>query len=101
VKRYRAAPTKAKSKLARWGYTVPKRKRCCEGSHVAGCRPARPLCRLRRKERENRRVCNCGVYWFPHRHGSGACGRGGWWAEIAKAEEAAGRSFFALNEVPF
>lgn len=43
--------------------------------HARGCRPARPLCRLRRRLRENRRVCVCDAYLFPHRHGSGVCGR--------------------------
>lgn len=42
--------------------------------HAAGCRPARPLCRFMRRVRDDRRVCGCGAYHFPHRHGSGQCG---------------------------
>ncbi len=26
------------------------------------------------KERLNRKGCNCGAYWFPHRPNSGMCG---------------------------
>ncbi len=46
--------------------------------HVSGCRPGRPLCKFRRMERENRRVCHCGAYHFPHRYGSGRCGDAEW-----------------------
>jgi len=44
--------------------------------HAPGCRQARPLCRFRRGATSKYHVCNCGAYWFPHRLGSGACGRG-------------------------
>jgi hypothetical protein len=48
--------------------------RCHKGTHVRRCRKARPLCRERRKESENRKPCECAAYSFPHRNGSGHCG---------------------------
>jgi hypothetical protein len=29
-----------------------------------------------RRKTEKRRVCRCSAYHFPHRNGSGACGKG-------------------------
>lgn len=40
-----------------------------------GCHPARPLCRAMRRVRPDRAPCGCLAYPFPHRHGSGSCGR--------------------------
>jgi hypothetical protein len=41
--------------------------------HVGGCRPGRPKCRYRRREKG---ICSCTAYHFPHREGSGACRHG-------------------------
>ncbi len=41
--------------------------------HVRGCRPGRPKCRYRRREKG---ICSCTAYHFPHREGSGACRHG-------------------------
>lgn len=41
--------------------------------HGRSCRPARPLCKRRRKE-AGQLVCECPSYCFPHRLGSGHCG---------------------------
>ena len=38
--------------------------------HAIKCRPARPACRWRRRERG---LCTCVAYHFPHRSGSGRC----------------------------
>jgi hypothetical protein len=43
---------------------------CTQWEHVPGCRPGRPKCRWARRVRESRRVCNCDLWWFPHRAGS-------------------------------
>jgi hypothetical protein len=48
-------------------------KVCYEHGHVKGCRTGRPLCRYRRPA-----ACTCGAYHFPHRAGSGLCGKGCW-----------------------
>lgn len=58
---------------------MPKRKRRrtrCSGPdrHIKACRPHRPLCSWQAKVLPRYRVCVCGVYWFPHRTGSGLCG---------------------------
>jgi len=57
-----------------------RRSRCWGNEHqvhhVRGCRPARPLCRWMRRIRDNRKVCRCDAYHFPHRNESGACGIG-------------------------
>lgn len=45
-----------------WG---PKREQ-----HAIKCRPARPACRWRRRERG---LCECVAYHYPHRSGSGRC----------------------------
>jgi hypothetical protein len=64
-------------------------KYCDPRRHVKGCHPARPRCRWMRKVQEQRRVCKCEAYLFPHRVGSGWCGKPELkWAEIAKADEA-------------
>lgn len=58
-----------------------KPKRCWgnEGKvhHCAGCRPARPLCRWMRAMVRKYAACHCGAYHFPHRYGSGLCGKAG------------------------
>lgn len=41
--------------------------------HHPNCRPGRPLCRYRRRERG---ICTCTAYHFPHRRDSGACRSG-------------------------
>lgn len=41
--------------------------------HVAECRACRPLCRWMRLVMPDRRPCNCSMYPFPHRAGSGRC----------------------------
>lgn len=47
--------------------------------HYKPCRPLRPLCRFARLALALRTgtcgVCTCDAYPFPHRKGSGACGR--------------------------
>jgi hypothetical protein len=48
-------------------------KQCYDHAHVKDCRPGRPLCRYRRAA-----PCWCLAYHYPHRLGSGACGRGCW-----------------------
>ena len=44
-------------------------------THAAGCHLGRPLCRWQRALNARRRVCWCGAYPWPHRVGSGPCGR--------------------------
>lgn len=52
-------------------------------THSKACRLGRPLCRWRRKMRWG--VCLCGSYAYPHRLGSGNCGRPErTWAELDK-----------------
>ena len=60
-----------------------KLEHCGVHRHKSGCRPARPLCKLMRMKRDNRRPCDCGAYPFPHRNGSGPCGKPQHlWAEV-------------------
>jgi hypothetical protein len=50
--------------------------RCGPGvntKHHPNCRPGRPLCRYRRREKG---ICTCTAYHFPHRLNSGACRTG-------------------------
>jgi len=54
----------------------PKR---CWGSesnqHAKHCHPKRPKCKWRRaKYLKKYSICECGIYHFPHRAGSGLCG---------------------------
>ena len=44
--------------------------------HIKGCHPKRPKCGYRRKfyTKKYGPPCECGVYHFPHRKGSGLCG---------------------------
>jgi hypothetical protein len=42
-----------------------------ESKHTIQCRPARPACRWRRREKG---LCHCDRYHYPHRDGSGFCG---------------------------
>ena len=41
--------------------------------HQLDCRASHPKCKWMRRVREDRRVCNCSMYPFPHRRGSGRC----------------------------
>ena len=61
--------------------SLRRRKACdcpgkCYGAelhkHTIKCRPARPACKWRRKA-AGHVVCDCPVYRFPHRAGSGRC----------------------------
>lgn len=65
--------------------------------HDKGCRPGRPLCSYRRAQNPKRKACGCGVYHYPHRIGSGACGNPFFpfvsnerWMELKKAHGAEG-----------
>lgn len=43
--------------------------------HQKYCHPKRPKCRWRRaKHLPKYKICECGIYHFPHRAGSGLCG---------------------------
>ena len=44
-------------------------------THVKGCRRGRPQCKWMRKTNPSREPCSCGAYPYPHRNGSGPCGR--------------------------
>ena len=64
--------------------------RGCTYCRRPGCRRARPLCRVRRREKPNQRSCWCGGgYDYPHRAGSPLCEKNpksseAIWAELDK-----------------
>lgn len=70
--------------------------------HTRNCRPARPLCRWMREagQPEKYGPCECGAYPWPHRRGSGRCGKGlpPWPLDLGEYEE---RCREGDEEVPF
>jgi hypothetical protein len=59
----------------------------CSYCRKRTCRPGRPLCKRRRPT-----PCQCGLYHYPHRPGSGLCGRSDLaWCALYEALERASR----------
>ena len=48
--------------------------RCKPPKHLPRCSPRRPRCNWNRRKGGKQKKCECGVYHFPHRMGSGLCG---------------------------
>jgi hypothetical protein len=66
---------KLRHRRAKTSYEMDRACYCSHGVviHQPNCRASRPQCRWMRQVREERRVCTCSMYPFPHRFGSGRC----------------------------